>query len=102
METILTVLITLGVVALAFAVRGVIRLSRRVNDLELLRMEIVDFEGQFEKQIEREQQDRQLMEHDAKQAFDEWNASIDRRFDKLWTDVHKLDVIINPNKDIVN
>ena len=36
MEIILTVLITLGVVALAFTVRGVIGLSRRVNDLELI------------------------------------------------------------------
>ena len=41
METILTVLITLGVVALVGAVWGVIRLSRRVDDLELIRMEMV-------------------------------------------------------------
>ena len=44
METILTVLSTLGVGALAYAFAGVIWLSRRVNDLELIRMEMDDIE----------------------------------------------------------
>jgi len=108
METILTVLITLGVVALAFAVRGVIRLKRRVDDLELIRMELVDFEGQFEKQIENEQQDREALGVDTYRKFDEWNASIDRRHDKLWSDIHKLsdrlnklDNTVNPNMDLL-
>ena len=42
METILTVLITLGVVSLIGTVWGVIRLNRRVDDLEVARMDIDD------------------------------------------------------------
>ncbi len=108
METILTVLITLGVVALAFAVWGVVRLSRRVEDLELLRMELVDFEGQFEKQIENETRDREAVQEDIYKRIDEWNSSIDRRHDKLWSDIHslndkvsKLDTTVNPNMDLL-
>ena len=42
METILTVLITLGVVSLIGTVVGVMRLNRRVDDLEVARMDIDD------------------------------------------------------------
>jgi len=108
METILTVLITLGVVALAFAVWGVIGLKRRVDDLELIRMELVDFEGQFEKQIENETRDREAVQEDIYKRIDEWNSSIDRRHDKLWSDIHslndkvsKLDTTVNPNMDLL-
>ena len=83
METILTVLITLGVVALLVAVLGVVRLSRRVNDLELARMDIVD--------LEREIKDYQK----------DLESSLDRRFDRVWTDVHNLDNVVNPNKDLI-
>ena len=109
METILTVLSTLGVGALAYAFAGVIRLSKRVNDLELIRMELVDLEGQFEKQIEHEVRKRESLEEDIHKRFDEWIASTDRRTDKIWTEWHslndrvkQLDTIINPNKDLVN
>ena len=108
METILTVLITLGVVALAFAVWGVIGLKRRVDDLELIRMELVDFEGQFEKQIENETREREAVQEDIYKRIDEWNSSIDRRHDKLWSDIHslndkvsKLDTTVNPNMDLL-
>jgi len=108
METILTVLITLGVVAFIVTVWGVIRLSRRVDDLELIRMELVDFEGRFERQIEQEQQDRQALGDDTYKRFDEWNASIDRRHDKLWQEWHnlddkvkQLDNTVNPNMDLL-
>ena len=79
METILTVLITLGVVALLAAVWGVIRLSRRVNDLELIRMELVDFEGQFEKQIENETSNREREQELIHKRMDEEASSLDRR-----------------------
>jgi len=108
METIITVLITLGVCALAYTFMGVIRLSRRVNDLELLRMELVDIEGRFERQIEQEQQDRQALGEETHERFNEWNTSIDRRTDKLWEEWHNLnnkvktlDKTINPNIDII-
>tara|TARA_R100000008_G_C3576699_1_gene165729 strand:+ start:1604 stop:1858 length:255 start_codon:yes stop_codon:yes gene_type:complete len=83
METILTVLITLGVVALIAAVWGVVRLSRRVDDLELMRMEMIDLEDKFEKHL------------------DGLESSLDRRFDKVWAEVHTLDRVVNPNKDLI-
>ena len=101
METILTVLITLGVVAIIAAVWGVARLNRRVDDLDIIRMEFVDLEGEMEKRIEREIDEREKLAEDFYRRLDEWNSSIDRRFDKLWTDVHNLDRIINPNKDLL-
>ena len=83
METILTVLITLGVVALIGAVWGVSRLSRKVDDLELIRMEMIDMEDKFEKHLNG------------------LESSLDRRFDKVWAEVHTLDKVVNPNKDLI-
>ena len=108
METILTVLITLGVCALAYTFMGVIRLSRKVNDLELIRMELVDFEGQFEKQIENEASNREREQESIHKRMDEEASSIDRRQDKIWSDIHtlndkvsKLDSTVNPNMDLL-
>ena len=105
METILTVLSTLGVGALAYAFAGVIRLSRRVSDLELVRMEIVDLESKLERGIETEIQDREEGNNVIHRRIDEYKvqveSSTDRRFDNLWSEVHKLDTIVNPNKDLV-
>ena len=105
METILTVLSTLGVGALAYAFAGVIRLSRRVNDLELLRMELIDFERQFERQVDTEINDREEGDNSIHRRIDEYQvqveSSTDRRFDNVWSEVHKLDETINPNKDLV-
>ena len=108
METILTVLITLGVCALAYTFMGVVRLKRRVDDLELIRMELVDFEGQFERQIENETTDREGVQEDIYKRIDEWNSSMDRRQDKVWSDIHtlndkvsKLDNTVNPNMDLL-
>ena len=102
----ITVLSTLGVGALAYAFAGVIRLSRRVNDLELLRMEIIDLEGKFEKAFEQEIRDRESLEKDIHERLDGWVASTDRRTDKLWTEWHnlkhevkRLDKTVNPNLD---
>ena len=91
METILTVLSTLGVGALAYAVAGVIRLSRRVNDLELVRMEMDDLEDRCQKNLDMEIQDRELSEKDIISRLDEDASSIDRRTDKLWEVWHNLD-----------
>jgi hypothetical protein len=88
METIYTVLSTLGVGALAFAFAGVIRLSRRVNDLELIRMELVDMEGEFEKQIEQEIRDREHLEKFCTEYMNLNNSNMDRRFDKVWNEIH--------------
>ena len=108
METILTVLITLGVVAIIAAVWGVVRLNRRVDDLDIIRMEFVDLEGEFQKRIEREIDEREKIQEDIYKRIDEWNSSIDRRHDKLWSDIHslndkvsKLDTTVNPNMDLL-
>ena len=108
METILTVLSTLGVGALAYAFAGVIRLSRRIEDLELVRMEMDDMETRFNRGIDSEIQDRELLEKDILTRLDDWVASTDRRTDKLWTEWHnldnkvkQLDKTINPNKDLI-
>ena len=106
METIYTVLSTLGVGALAYAFAGVIRLSRRVSDLELVRMEIVDLEGKLERELENEIRERQELGDDVLQRIEGWVASTDRRTDKLWTEWHnlndkvkQLDKTVNPNLD---
>jgi hypothetical protein len=91
METILTVLSTLGVGALAYAFAGVIRLSRRVEDLELVRMEMDDIEDRCNKGLEMEIQDRELLEKEMHTRLDQDASSIDRRTDKLWEVWHNLD-----------
>jgi len=108
METILTVLSTIGVGALSYAFAGVIRLSRRVTDLELVRMELVDLESRFEKEIENEIRDREALAEDTHKRLEEWVASTDRRTDKLWTEWHslndkvkQLDKTVNPNMDLI-
>ena len=101
METILTVLITLGVVALLVSVWGVVRLSRRVDDLELLRMEVVDVESRMEKAWDEINNDLHLYQRDNE-------SNMDRRLDNLWSDVHKntklvktLDKYYNPKTKIL-
>ena len=108
METIYTVLITLGVVAFIATVWGVVRLKQRVSDLELVRMEIVDLEGKCEKEFENEIRERESLAENTHKRLEEWVASTDRRTDKLWTEWHnlngkvkKLDKTINPNEDLM-
>tara|TARA_R110001632_G_scaffold85670_1_gene187810 strand:- start:2359 stop:2667 length:309 start_codon:yes stop_codon:yes gene_type:complete len=101
METILTVLSTIGVGALAYAFAGVIRLSRRVNDLELIRMEMIDLEDRLQSHLNDQIRDSEKIADDVYRRFDEVASSLDRRFDKVWSDIHKLDQVVNPNKDLV-
>ena len=104
METILTVLITLGVCTLAYAFMGVVRLSRRVNDLELVRMELGDVQAQVEQRIEDESRDRTKQDQDIHQRIEEYQVQVesntDRRFDNVWSEVHKLDKVVNPNMEL--
>ena len=108
METILTILSTIGVRALAYSFAGVIRLKRRVEDLELVRMEMDDMETRFNRGIELEIQDRESLREDILNRLENWVASTDRRTDKLWAEWHnlndrvkQLDKTINPNKDVI-
>ena len=101
METILTVLSTIGVGALAYAFSGVIRLSRRVDDLELIRMEMIDQSDGLQKQLEALTRNNDQQFNEVYRRFSEDVSSMDRRFDKVWSDIHKLDQVVNPNKDLV-
>ncbi len=83
MEIILTVLITLMVVALTGAGISLIRLNNKVQDVEALRRD-VDYINQ-----------------DLISRIDGWVSSTDRRFDKLYDEVSRLNSIVNPNKDIL-
>ena len=83
MEIILTVLITLVVVALIGAGISLVRLNNKVQDVEVLRRDVDN------------------INQDLISRIDGWVSSNDRRFDKLWDELGRLDSVINPNKDIL-
>ena len=83
MEIILTVLITLVVVALIGAGISLVRLNNKVQDVEALRRDV------------------EYINQDLISRIDGWVSSTDRRFDKLYDEVGRLDSIVNPNKDIL-
>ena len=87
METILTVLITLGVVSLIGTVWGVIRLNRRVDDLEVARMDIDDDIITLRNELEA---DIEHLDREMSRDKDNHNRNLDRRLDKLWAEVGKL------------
>ena len=69
MEIILTVLITLLVVALIGAGISLVRLNNKVQDVEVLRRDV------------------EYINQDLTNRIDSWVSSTDRRFDKLWDEV---------------
>ena len=83
MEIILTVLITLLVVALIGAGINLVRLNNKVQDVEVLRRDV------------------DCINQDLISRIDGWVSSNDSRFDKLYDEVSRLDSIVNPNKDIL-
>ena len=83
MEIILTVLITLLVVALIGAGISLVRLNNKVQDVEALRRDV------------------EYINQDLISKIDGWVSSTDRRFDKLWDEVGRLDSEVNPNRDIL-
>ena len=83
MEIILTVLITLMVVALIGAGISLVRLNNKVQDVEVLRRDV------------------EYINQELISRIDGWVSSTDRRFDKLWDEVGRLDSEVNPNKDIL-
>ena len=87
METILTVLITLGVVSIIGAVWGVVRLSRRVDDLEVARMDIDDEIIILRKELEA---DIEHLDREMSRDKDNHNRNLDRRLDNVWSEIHKL------------
>ena len=83
MEIILTVLITLMVVALIGAGISLVRLNNKVQDVEVLRRDV------------------EYINQDLISRIDGWVSSTDRRFDKLWDEVGRLDSEVHPNRDIL-
>ena len=83
MEIILTVLITLMVVALTGAGISLVRLNNKVQKIEVLERDI------------------EFQTHDLVDRINGVISSTDRRFDKLYDEVSRLDSIVNPNKDIL-
>ena len=98
MEIILTVLITLGVVSLIGAVVGVMRLNRRVDDLEVARMDIDDDIIRVRKELE---DDIEHIHREMGRFNDTHIRNLDRRLDNVWSEIHKLDKILNPNKNLI-
>jgi len=99
MEIILTVLITLGVVSLIGAVLGVMRLNRRVDDLEVARMDIDDDIIRVRQELE---DDIEHIHREIGRDKDTNIRNLDRRLDNVWDEIHKLDKIVNPNMDLIN
>jgi len=88
METILTVLITLGVVGLMSTVVGVVRLNRRVDGLDVTRLGIDDEICRLRKELEDD------IEHLHREMarIDESNTrNLDKRLDNVWSEHHKLE-----------
>ena len=83
MEIILTVLITLLVVALIGAGISLVRLNNKVQKIKVLERDI------------------EFQTHDLVDRINSVISSTDRRFDKLYDEVSRLDSIVNPNKDIL-
>ena len=105
METLLTVLITLMVVALTGAGINLVRLNRKSQEHDLLQMEVIDVQNRLDRMIENLERDlRQSDEELHKDCVDRINgviSSTDRRFDYVTNDINKLDKTVNPNKDLL-
>ena len=105
METLLTVLITLLVVALIGAGINLVRLNRKAQEHDMLQMEVIDVQNRIDRMIENLEKDlRQCDEDLHKDCIDRINgviSSTDRRFDYVTNDINKLDKTVNPNKDLL-
>ena len=105
METLLTVLITLMVVALTGAGIMLVRLNRKAQEHDMLQMEVIDVQNRIDRMIENLEKDLRQSDEDLhKDCVDRINgviSSTDRRFDYVTNDIHKLEDVVNPNKDIL-
>ena len=105
MEIIMTVLITLLVVALIVAGINLVRLNRKAQEHDLLQMEVMDVQNRLDRMIEDLEKDLRQNDNELhKDCVDRINgviSSTDRRFDYVRNDIDKLDNTINPNKDLL-
>ena len=98
MEIIMTVLITLILMAVGYAFIGVVRLERKTSEYNYLKVELVNLEREISNKIDHLEED---IHRDYVDRINGWVASTDRRFDKAYNDIHKLDTVVNPNKDFL-
>ena len=112
METLLTVLITLMVVALLGAGINLVRLNRKADELDTCKLEMIDISDRIDRMIENLEKDLRQQDEDLHKdcinRIEWWVRSTDRRFDKAYNDIRvtmmnfkKLDNTINPNKDLL-
>ncbi len=105
MEIIMTVLITLLVVALIVAGINLVRLNRKAVEHDMLQMEVIDVQNRIDRMIENLEKDLRQSDEDLhKDCLDRIDgviSSTDRRFDYVRNDIDKLDNTINPNKDLL-
>ena len=105
MEIIMTVLITLLVVALIVAGINLVRLNKKAQEHDLLQMEVMDVQNRLDRMIEDLEKDLRQNDNELhKDCVDRINgviSSTDRRFDYVTNDIHKLEDVVNPNKDIL-
>jgi len=105
METLLTVLITLMVVALTGVGINLVRLNRKADELDICKLEMEDISDRIDRMIENLERDLRQSDQDLhKDCVDRINgviSSTDRRFDYVRNDIDKLDNTINPNKDLL-
>ena len=105
MEILLTVLITLLVVAIIGAGINLVRLNKKVIEHDMLQMEVIDVRSRIDQMIEKLETDLRKSDEDLhKDCLDRIDgviSSTDRRFDYIRNDIDKLDNTINPNKDLL-
>ena len=105
METLFTVLITLGVCAVMYTVTGVVRLNRKAEELDTLKLDLVDIHDKIDNMIESLERDLSQnlaeVQKDVLNRIEGWVASTDRRFDKAYNEIHKLNETVNPNSDLL-
>ena len=107
LETIFTILGTLEVVALIAAVLGPIAVAWAKKQFHPIDLEqhIDRKDTEFnqnvcnlDKDTNRRIDDEQTM---TKSALSRLERNLDKRFDNVWSEVHKLDKTVNPNKDLL-
>ena len=105
MEIIMTVLITLLVVALIVAGINLVRLNRKAQEHDLLQMEVMDVQNRLDRMIENLEKDLRQSDEDLHKdcvdRIDGWVASTDRRFDKAYNEIQRLNETVNPNSDLL-
>ena len=105
MEIIMTVLITLLVVALIVAGINLVRLNRKSKEHDLLQMEVMDVQNRLDRMIEDLEKDLRQNDNELhKDCVDRINGvitSTDKRFDYVTNEIQKLEDVVNPNKDLL-